>query len=231
MTQDPCLRRCVPPSSSALLPVLMAVLLLPCLSALPAAAYTNENGVILLHGESGLVYTTENVGYCGMSTVVTCTDVVGRTDDPGTVILYALAAFPSADQPDVDGLAFGITYGEGDLVIPETGSCGDSELATDDWPASGSGAAVVWATTQTDTVFEFYWFAAYWYYADRPTALELGPHPTQGGVFVGSGPLSPIDDIADFGSFGFGMDGYVPCPDGPVPTRDATWGSVKKAFR
>jgi hypothetical protein len=152
-------------------------------------------------------------------------------DSEGNVLFFAMAAFPSSANPDLAGVTFGILYDADRILVTATGHCGTDELNTPDWPLPGSGTAVVWNPPLPDYLVEMRWFAGYAISGDVPSTFELTVHPTQGGNFVGGGVTQPIDTIADYGRLGFGMDGYLPCPDGPVPSLEKSWGSLKSIFR
>ncbi len=51
--------------------------------------------------------------------------------------------------------------------------------------------------------------AGYNYYGN-PATFALIPHPEQGGYFIDDGKPGQMDPIADYGTLGFGMPGYVP---------------------
>lgn len=193
----------------------------------------NEGGVLILHAESSIIYSTDNGGYCGDTLLDVCEGaVVGVPSDPTvTTVFFVLAAFPRDSSPRLGGVTFGINYESDRLALVEAGHCGDEVLNEDDWPQPGSGTAVTWEPARTDHLVEVYWFAAYSRYGASPTSFELMPHPIQGGWFVDDDNPSQIDEIAGYGALGFGMDGYLPCPAGPVPVEEQSWGNVKARFR
>ena len=202
-------------------------------SAMASAALAGPNagGVILLHVDDALVYTDDHGSYCSDFGLVECGDASARTDQTEPTVVFALAAFPHESTPQVLGLTFGIAFDPNDLEVVDFGHCADREgNTTPNWPGPGEGTALSWDEAQTDRLLKFYWFAVYWT-ARHPSSLRLQPHPTQDGMFLGPGPTDPLDPIADYGELGFGTDGYLPCPDGPVPTQQATWGGLKNHFR
>lgn len=171
----------------------------------------NAGGVIILHWNESVVYSP-GITYCGQSALPSCNDAVTRADNPGTLVLHALAAFPLENFPRLAGICFGVQYDESQNVVVDWGYCGDFELHTSDWPSSGAGSCVTWFEAQTGHLTEFHWFAAYSIYGN-PTELALSPHPTGGGNFGDDDVPSNIDAIADYGTFGFYMDGDLPCPN------------------
>jgi hypothetical protein len=127
------------------------------------------------------------------------------------------------------GVTFGIQYDAQELVVAGTGTCSEFEIHTNDWPLPGSGIGMTWFSPQREHLVELQWFSAYVLSDAAATTFALSEHPTQGGSF-GSDDPGPVDEIADYGELGFGTDGYLPCPDGPVPAIESSWGNVKRAF-
>lgn len=211
-------------------PFLPAIALSYGLSGTVSAA-ENENGVLILHGRTSVAYSSSEGSECGLSGLTKCEDATTRVDGSGPFICHIFAAFPATGSPCLGGLTFGVQYDEAALQIVDYGNCGDWELATDDWPSSGSGLAVTWEAPQDAHLTEVYWLLVE---ADdsMPSELMLMEHPTQGGNFGETCTLYySLDDIVAFGSMGFNRDGALPCPDGPVPTVQASWGNVKKSYR
>ncbi|MEZ4648234.1 MAG: hypothetical protein R3E97_05495 [Candidatus Eisenbacteria bacterium] len=172
----------------------------------------NEGGTLILHADTGTVYT-EDGEYCGLSGLADCGSAEVRVEQAEPVVAHVLAAFFPGSGPRLSGLVFGIDY-PANIVLLGHGACGDFELPQDDWPASGSGTAVTFAEAQTDDLVEVYWFAAYSEYA-QPGRLELGAHPTQGGLFADDSIPGYLDPIAGFGALGFSTDGTLVCPASP----------------
>lgn len=196
-----------------------------------ALAGPNAGGVILLHVNESLVYTDDDVSYCDASGLAICEEADIRTESLEPMVVSALAAFPGDNMPEVLGLSFGIDFESSNLEVVSFGHCADGEGATTPgWPGPGEGTAVQWQQVQTDQLLEFYWFAVD-RSGDEPSILYLRPHPVIGGQFLGPPPTDPLDPIVDYGALGFGTDGYLPCPDGPVPVEELSWGTVKAEFR
>lgn len=184
------------------------------LYSVSAMAGPNEGGTLLLHANSSLVYTTETSSYCGQSGLEGCWQVDDSVpaDSTTTTVFFAVAAFPDTASPRLAGVTFGVDYDEDDLVVVAHGSCGDFELATEGWPAPGSGTSVTWNEAQTGTLTDVYWFAAYAYSSSRATTFALASHPTQSAVFASDAVPAELDAVVALGTLGFGTPGYAPCP-------------------
>lgn len=171
----------------------------------------NSGGTLILHANESLVFSSDDA-YCGQSGLAQCTDAVTRTDEHfAPIVVHVIAAFPQNVSPRLSGVVFGIEYADC-LRLEGWGACGNFELPTSGWPASGEGTAVTWASAQTTLLTEIYWFAAYVYSTDD-TRLDLVPNPSHGAYFADDSIPSQLDPIVAFGSFGFGMDGVLPCPE------------------
>jgi hypothetical protein len=199
----------------------MAVVALACLSGL-ALAGPNAGGTLVVHDASLLLSQTDGtIPVCGQGNVpATCdaTDskidgVIGPGADPAIFKVYA--AFPVGSAPRLMGLTWGVTY-PGDLVLAAWGMCGNFELNDNDWPASGSGSSVTYDSPQTGLLTTVYWFAGYNYYGN-PVQFQLGPNPSQGGVFGDDSVPAILDPIAGYGTMGFDGPGIQACPHPPQP--------------
>jgi hypothetical protein len=179
-----------------------------------ALAGPNANGTLVVTLADGVVYTSDEASYCGAG-ATSCDGAITRVDDTRTYVLNVLAAFPASASPRLAGVTFGVSYNELSTVFVAFAPCGDFELATGGWPGSGEGTAVTFSSAQTSTLADVYWFAGYDYYLGN--TLDLTPHPTQGANFADDDVPSNLDPIADLGSFGFGIDGYLPCPADDAP--------------
>ena len=187
------------------------LVLLPAL----VLAGPNAGGVILVH-PANLTY--EGINECGRGSVPdSCGAVVSEIDNATSDSLKVwkvYAAFPPGSSPRLKGLTFGIDYDDsyGDstgVVIRALGPCAQFELPMNGWPADSTGTSILFDTAQTGLMTECYWFAGYNYYGN-PATFALIPHPEQGGYFVDDSKPGQMDPIADYGSLGFGMPGYVP---------------------
>ena len=83
---------------------------------------------------------------------------------------------------------------------------------------------------QTDRLVLVYTLAAVEYYG-TDASLDLIGHPTGGGWFADDAVPANLDPIADYGRMGFNSNpGYLPCPDGPTPAVESSWGAVKNRY-
>ncbi|MFN8549557.1 MAG: hypothetical protein U0527_16680, partial [Candidatus Eisenbacteria bacterium] len=176
----------------------------------------NANGVLLLHTNPALVYSTDPGPFCGQAGLDACANAITEVSGGGPAVIFALAAFSEGSQPRMAGVSFGIEYGHC-VVLEAWGPCADHELATPTWPESGQGTALTWDNAQTTILTELYWFAAYTYdgAVDR---ITLTPHPTDGAFFVDDSVPPVIDPVGAFGTFGFGQPGSAECPPLVTPS-------------
>lgn len=170
----------------------------------------NYGGTLILHSNPNLQYTSDHTEYCGASGLNVCSQAETETSGEDIRVIHAIAAFHPDNEPRLGGITFGIEYGFC-VTIADYGACGDFELPTSGWPASGEGTSVTWSVARLDHLVDVYWFAAY---GDSLYLHEmrLTPHPTQGGYFADDSIPAVLDPVADYGSFGFNMDGDAPCP-------------------
>ena len=182
-----------------------------CTGACLGSAYAgpNEGGTLILALSEGTVYSPD-IDYCDSVTTPDCEGAVTNAPAGTTpVVMNVLAAFPPPGGR-LSGIVWGINYNPDEVFIIDFGPCGDFELPNSDWPATNSGTAITWLSPQLEELVPVYWFAAYAY---DGAELNLGIHPTQGGQFGDDSIPSQLDDIAGFGSMGFGSNpGTVVCP-------------------
>jgi len=184
-----------------------------------AAAGPNAGGTLILHSNPGLIPSSDATDYCGQSALQACDAAVNGVpggDVANSRVWHVIAAFAPASSPRLSGIVFGWTYNESVVVLSYTGGCGDFELPSGLWPASGAGTAVTWNSAQTSILTDVYYAAGYGYGTDC-AALQLGLHPTQGASFADDDVPSNLDPIAGFGSLGFNCAGSTPCPTVVVP--------------
>ncbi|MFN8547182.1 MAG: right-handed parallel beta-helix repeat-containing protein [Candidatus Eisenbacteria bacterium] len=180
-----------------------------------ASAAANAGGTLVIHADPGLVFTTDNSGYCGATIPTTCSQFNTNLPSGAGVshVWWAVASFPPGSQPRLKGVAFGVSYDSESIVLSGWGACGEFELPRPDWPASGSGTSVIWTNTQTTRLTPVYWFAGYAYDA-RDVRFRLAPDPIEGAIFADDSSPAILEPIADLGAVGFGTDpGYLPCPE------------------
>lgn len=194
--------------------IVLAALTLPSL----ASAGPNAGGVLILHTNDSIVYTDSAGSYCGQPGLTLCSAADTRSDEVDVdVVVFALAAFPASAAPRLAGVAFGVDYDPLAIQISDWESCGDFELPGGDWPGPGSTTAITWNEAQLGHLTEIYWFAAF-RFDETPAELSLIVGGCGGGMADDAVPAG-IDPVADYGTFGFGTDGYLPCPVAP-PTLD-----------
>ncbi|MEZ4654791.1 MAG: hypothetical protein R3E12_14700 [Candidatus Eisenbacteria bacterium] len=191
-----------------------------CLGALPVTrchASWNDGGVLVVHVQNTLVYSTSmrpphpgGEPICGAGLPDRCIDAVARADGSEPVAFSILAAFPEGSFPRLAGVVFGIEYDPG-IHITADRSCGDYDLPEEDWPDSGTGIAVSWAQAQETWVTQICAFIGYAEDAG-PAELRTTPHPTQGGFFVDDTVIGDLVPIGFYPTLGFGMDGVFECP-------------------
>ncbi len=179
------------------------------ISVAPGAIAGPNNGILALIQAEGVVYTTDIDNYCGASAIPPCEEAVSSYGGTDIVVLNTVAYF--VGSPRLAGVIFGIEYPETDFFLADFGPCGDFELFTSDWPASGEGTAITFGAAQTTLATHLYWFAGYNYYGNA-VSFDLTPHPTGGAVFADDDVPSNLDEVVALGSFGFGgLPGNVPC--------------------
>lgn len=181
-----------------------------------ALAGPNAAGTLLLHTNSALVYCSDQQTYCGQSGLTACEATDASVSGTETAVFFAVASFPPASSPRLSGITFGVNYPTA-ITLVAYGACGDFELATANWPASGEGTALTWNAARTTHLVETYWFAGYNYYAPTPAVFSLTPHPTQGAMFADDSVPAQLDAIAGLGALGFDAPGVVHCPITNVP--------------
>ncbi|MFN8547431.1 MAG: hypothetical protein U0527_05530 [Candidatus Eisenbacteria bacterium] len=171
----------------------------------------NCGGTLIVHTNPSLTYTSGDGGYCGQSGLMACADAVPQSDGASSTVIFVLAAFAPDANPRLSGVNFGLLYDQC-ITIEAWGSCGDFELPTANWPASGEGTALTFNVARTTHLTELYWFAAYTtdLTVDR---LYLWTHPTQGGYFADDSTPALLNPILGYGYFGFGTDGLNVCED------------------
>jgi hypothetical protein len=180
-----------------------------------AFAGPNAGGTLIAHDANLLMSATDGlVSICGQGLpldVCENADIeIDGTSAADVSIFKVYAAFAIGSAPRLMGIAWGVTYDPDNLFLTAWGKCGDFELNDDPWPSSGSGSSVTWNTVQQGYLTPVYWFGAYTY--GNPTLFNLGPNPSQGGVFGDDTVPAILDAITCFGAMGFDTAGHVCCP-------------------
>jgi hypothetical protein len=146
-----------------------------------------------------------------------CDSAVVEAPADSTVLWFLYAAFPSGSSPRLKVVTFGCQFDADSVGLlwaaPRPGSSELRYEPTASWPYPGSGTMMGFAEALTDSVDEIYCFAGYGPEGET-FAVVANPDSVQGGVFADDGTPSTLDSIADFGSLGFGMAGWHPCPTG-----------------
>lgn len=195
--------------------LLMAGVALAMMSGV-AAAGPNAGGTLILHSNPGLIPSSDPTNFCGQSALQACEAAINTLPGDESHVWHVIAAFAPASSPRLSGIVFGWTYDENLVIIADTGGCGDFELPSGAWPASGEGTAVTWNTAQTSLLTDVYYATGYGYGADC-AVLQLSAHPTQGASFADDDVPSNLDPIAGLGSLGFNCPGTTPCPTVVIP--------------
>jgi hypothetical protein len=206
----------------------LILLLIPVL----AIAGPNAGGVLLVHANTALIYTSDTTSYCGQAGLQACSLAVTSVpwDPATTTVFYVMAAFPDTSQPRLKALAWGVDWDDSKLVILAHGSCADFDIPDGGWPASGKGIGQSFLETRTGLLTELYWFAGYAYGAELDsTSVVVIPHPLQGGTMVDDAVPPAVDSLMAYGTLGFGAVVATPCPAGPdqvtwIPGDTSGWG-------
>lgn len=196
---------------------LLAVAVL-CLGTM-AFAGPNAGGTLIVQ-DANLLASGTNLGapMCSQGQVpAVCADadvqIDGANDGGDPAIFKVYAAFIVGTSPRLMGLTWGVFYNDDaatGVAIENFGKCGDFELNDEGWPANGKGSSVTWNAPQTGYLTPVYWFAAYSY--GPPQTFDLGPNPSQGGVFGDDTIPAILDPIMYYSKMGFDMPGQLFCP-------------------
>ena len=224
------------------------VVILLGIAGTSALAGPNAGGALWLHTDDALEFS-DGTDYKGMSgrncvddfnncppQVLDCVQSANPTSGRAlqeTAVWWVLAAFDSSSCPRLSGITFGVGWeNENDISIVASGKAGDFEIPTDGWPGYLlTGTAVTWQSPRLTHLAEVYWFAGYAYYG--PAVFEIRHHPTQGSDFADDTIPANLDPIPPEkrGTLGLGgATGVNPDPDGPTPTLEQSWGSLKRIF-
>jgi hypothetical protein len=191
-----------------------------CLLALPAQAGPHEFGVLVPHVNLQIEYTY-GADYDGQSGVRDCSQLTtsGPTSPERPLVWYVLASFASSPGPvRLAGLEFG--FGDYDAsrvgfvdygIAGKFGYGGEIEVPFSGWPGPNSGVVMAWGQdhVHTEELVEIYWFSSYVY---GDVQIPLGPDAYSGsGGFATDGLPPVVDEVYDYGTLGFGVEGYNPC--------------------
>jgi len=145
------------------------------------------------------------------------------------------AAFPSNSQPRLKTIRWGFntnsdSLGAAGFASPDP-SAVDLVLTYAD---SGVGVTMNFHAVQTSELVELYFFYGYGFPGGIPSGAIFStiPHPTEPSGFLDDSAIQVEDPIAAYGTLGFGVPGYTPCPEPlPVPTVETSWGQIKADYR
>ena len=178
-------------------------------SASRAEISPNSAGSLILHATTP-VEMTDAGALCGDALLEDCADAVIRSDRSAPIDLHVLVAFPEGASPRLTGVTFAVEY-EDDVVIREFQCCGDFQLADTDWPWSGTGTTVAWSAPQETQFIEVYTFRVV-PAAGAESEFRITPHPLRPTAFTDDAVPPRRIPPQGLGSFGFGVDGSLPCP-------------------
>lgn len=176
-----------------------------------------------MHTDDSITFTASGT-YCGADyqahAPADCASANTRTDKPADqlALIWFLCAFTPQHHPQVGGLQFGVDHNlpPGQGYVPQYSSCGVLENPDAGWPdTSPSGNLVGFASPMTDTIFPFYWFAAY---GQGPGSyFGTGVYPGIGKALVADLSVPPVEDqIFKFGRVEWQGPGTNDCPEPPL---------------
>ena len=208
--------------------ILLALL---CIITTTSWGGRNADGSLIIHTDASVTYSS-GYDYCDSYYQDPDACIYAETQveaQGGAAILWLLAAFPAGSSPGVTVAQFGLEHSVSGGIIAY-GPCGPNvvEIASPDFPGSGSGNSVGFYPASYGTLFPIYWFA-----------VEGAPGDTFGSsedrnagqaVFVDEGSPAEVDRIERFGLARWGSPGDNDCPPS-VERRDANLGQIKADFR
>jgi hypothetical protein len=192
-------------------------------------------GTLIVH-DAGWNTTCDEIVGPQLSACAAVDNNLDPTFSHGCPTWKVYAAFPGNSQPRLKALSWGMTYDLASLYLGGVALPGleGNIITTPDWPSSGSGVTMTFDNVQTTELVALFTFVGFTYYASQLPGVvwRTWAHPTVPSVFQ-DGSLVPVeDDIADFGTIGFGVPGYTPCPEPlPVPAVETSWGQLKAIYR
>lgn len=202
---------------------LSLILLALCWAASGAFAGPNAGGTVILHWNSTIDFTMDPETFSGGLTDCSSANVemppattFPVPPDSERRIWFAYAAFPPGSTPRLKGVAFGITYNafaspDGVRIDWSLAPQGSVEIRTTSpsWPAPNSGTSLVFNPIMTGLVNQIYTFAGFGSFGQ---VMGLRTHPINPSQFSDDSIPAVLDDIAAYGSIGFGVPGALACP-------------------
>ena len=195
-----------------------------------ALAGPNAGGTLVVH-EVGLNSTCDP---WVSSPVPACAEVDNNLDLDFCPTWKVYAAFPNNSQPRLRSVSWGISWNQAYLYVHATSVGNASEVTTPDWPAPGSGITLTYDPVRTAPMNELTCFIFAFYSYVQPMPGEIWstiPHPSAPTVFTDDSTPPVEDEIAGYGTIGFGVPGFTPCPQEPTPSVETRWGRIKALYR
>ncbi|MFH1144558.1 MAG: hypothetical protein V1774_08460 [Candidatus Eisenbacteria bacterium] len=202
--------------------LVLPILLFPALFPAMTFAGPHDGGILIPHVNPSISYTSAVTDYSGQSNLSECGSAVvqGQVDSEKAQVWYVTACF--ADPPgrvSLAGFSFGLgSFDDGRMSFVSWGDClgygagcDILEIPSAGWPGANTGVSVALVEAgpgASGEVVELYWFASYVYSA---VTVPIGLNPmTDRAGFLDSSTPQEYDEVADFGSMGFGQPGYNP---------------------
>lgn len=187
--------------------VLFLAVFVPARTALAGA---NERGMLILHCNQTLEFTTDG-DFNGYSDLYDAKNAVTQVPGDGEgVVYFVLASFDDFAMPQIKGIDFGIELSSNTVMPTLWGPSGWDFFevpSSDFWPASGTGTGIMWLEPLNRRLNEIYWFVGYAYAGQT---VKVTKHPLFGGNFVDAAIPHEKDEIEAYGMLGFGVKGFNP---------------------
>ncbi|MEZ4649782.1 MAG: hypothetical protein R3E97_13550 [Candidatus Eisenbacteria bacterium] len=213
------------------------------LSSERAAAGPNAGGTLILHTDTGIVYTDDDFyiglsgidcGYatdCPPSNSGSCQSGITNAnvdahDGLDPQVWWVFAAFPTESCPVLSSVSFGVYYPESDLELWATGWDADTYEPYANYPwEDATGVKFHFDQPRRSQLVEICYFAGV--VLNGQPYFSLGGHPLDGGSFYDDSASPIVDPIAGFSSLGFGTAGYQALPGGGgTPTGACCFGDL-----
>ena len=183
------------------------------LAAPPAFAGPNAGGVLLLHCNQTLQFSTGG-DFSEYAELYDAKNAVTQVPGDGQgVVYYVIAAFDDFAMPRLKTTSFGIELSSPEFEPVLWGVTGETNvvLTVGSWPSSGSGIAISWTEPFNRRINEICWFCGY---AGAGQTVKLVRCPGQPGTLDDDSFPAEVDEIAGYGMLGFGVSGFNPLSDG-----------------
>jgi hypothetical protein len=213
-----------------------------------ALAGENANAGISLHLTKPTAKATQCSSFTFQQNATDPFDSKGQPCSNGTAVFDCwIVVCNGSDSVGIAGAEFGIEYdgalGSG-VDISSWRSCADLEFPQDDWPQSGSGNLVTWATCQMSNLVQNPPQAKTAYAVCGVLSvtvfgqdqLAITPRPVSERLKVAD-CNAVEDDITDalvarggIATFCTNRNGYNYCKGKKLGETDATWGKIKTLY-